>query len=155
MYYISINTNAKQEIAMSIMRRCDICGKNETQKGCKFSEEVLKLKIPNHKGEIFNVYCAIRIEQEDDSELLDKLYNINKMPEITTAEISGFSDNEEEEQMQLEELLFGKIMNKLQAEPMAISMKLKHPNPLICDSCKKELLKLSIAYGKRKDYGVI
>jgi len=140
---------------MSLKCQCDICngieGKIKNGKKVTFSVEPLKLKIPNYRNEIYNVYCRINIEHQDDSKMLDKFYEMNKMPELTVDEIS---DDEN-----LDELLLSKVMdslvNKQDIKTQSVMLKYKSPNPMICDSCKRELIKLSINYGKLKEYGKI
>ena len=58
---------------MSILFKCDVCGKNEEHTKTKISHEPLKLKIKNFKGKKFNAYLYVILEDEADAKKIDEL----------------------------------------------------------------------------------
>lgn len=121
---------------MSTINRCDICGKDENNRGINISKEPIKLQIVNYKKEPYNIFVRINIEPDTDTQKYDSL--INKMKNIRC----------EKDAMDLyKECTEGKNSNYT-IDKGNIYIKLNNPEPHICDKCKRGLAELVLKYGK-------
>ena len=95
---------------MSLIYKCDICGKDSAMTGVTFSHYPMMLKKRNFEGKTFRIYVSINAEDEADHEKISE----------ALGEASQL-DNENE---------LADFAKKLQ---------LNTPYAMMCDSCKKYL----------------
>ena len=133
---------------MALLKLCDICGRVETpagdykkakkakvydnKPGALFDERPIRLQLPGHNGDRYNVSVEIKMEHEKDTVILDELYN---------TQVSSF----------IEKLFAGEesvegAPTELSIDPLQ-AVTLNNPHPKICSSCKREILKLVMSYG--------
>ena len=62
---------------MSLTQRCDMCGKVEGSKGTTFDSRPVSVQVKNHKGEPYNVYAIVVIENAEDVDLSRKFMENN------------------------------------------------------------------------------
>ena len=121
---------------MSFLNRCDICGKAQGRKGIKFDNRPLKLQIPNYKKLPYNIYVDVKIEDARDTRKIQEFYK-NK---------ESFLDN-------IKGMMGGAGVDFDESEmPQsgAATIAFENPYPIICNSCKRELIKLTLSYGDER-----
>ena len=121
---------------MSLIPKCDLCGKSKPK--VKFSGAGIKLQVPNYKGNKLNFTITVNIEDPRDKKTM--LDFENKVAELSMYAL--------EEGGEIGTIIDDEIFN-LQLKTMT---KLKTPNPLLCDKCKKEIVKLAWSYGSFKGF---
>jgi major membrane immunogen (membrane-anchored lipoprotein) len=117
---------------MSSILKCDMCGKTAEGKA-KFTDETLKLQLPTFDNSNLNFFISIKVEDNDDIEILSKFQD--QMAEMG---IYGLEDFEEMDNDTIQ------IVKTLEFEA---AKKLKNNNPHLCNDCKREVLKLALNYG--------
>ena len=104
---------------MSLIFKCDVCGKDSAMTGVDFSNGPLFVRKTNYEGKVVRIFLNMMIEDEDDfKRLLEAKKQISKMKEIFTSE-----DDEDEDILELESDSF--------------SIELENPYPMMCNQCKK------------------
>ena len=120
---------------MSLVPKCDLCGKTKSK--TKFTPGGIKLQVPNYKKQKLNFKVDITVENPKDTKILEKLKN-----DIDQLLYLGM----------LDELDNDIIENGIQEMQVQTYTKLKTPNPMLCDNCKKEIIKLAFSYGSFKKF---
>jgi len=112
---------------MSFISKCDLCGKDASTRGVKFDERPLKIQVPNYKKEKYNFYLTLQCEADDDTKAIKEF---RKKAAATKLMETFFDPDETSEE-----------------EVMAQVINFKNPCPLLCNNCKKEMMKLIMNYG--------
>jgi len=57
---------------MSIIYKCDVCGKDSTMTGCVFTQMPLVTTIANYKNDKYRVFLNMNVIKESDFKLIEK-----------------------------------------------------------------------------------
>ena len=130
---------------MSLLKVCDICGRAERsipgkegfkkaikpkvygiKGGSLFDDRPIKIRVPAHNGERYNVFIDVKVEHVDDTKIIDKMYDMkNNFMQSFLDQLEGGTEE----------------------GPMDFIGEFKNPHPKICANCKREMLKLAKVYG--------
>lgn len=109
---------------MSLLKKCDICGKNEETYYLKDDvkrrptftkiDQPLMIRMKNHHNIDYNVVFCLSLEMKSDTDKVDKY--LKMIRECDDEEISAEDINKE-------------------------GLGIENPNPLCCDDCYNNILK--------------
>ena len=107
---------------MSLIFKCDVCGKDSAMTGIEFSNGPLFVRKRNYEGKVVRIFLNMMIEDEDDfKRLLDAKKQISQMKEMF---------NNDEEMVEDEDDI-------LELDGESFSIELENPYPMMCNQCKK------------------
>lgn len=112
---------------MSLTKKCDFCGKLEGV--VRFTESPFVLILQNHSGDNYEVKANLVIQRKDDADCI-KDFNNNK---------NGMAQN------LVAQALFGGMDPSTKVSEL---IKIKNPDPHVCDTCRKILIKYVSNYCK-------
>jgi len=115
---------------MSLIFKCDVCGKDSAMTGIDFSNGPMFIRKRNHEGKVVRIFLNMMIEDEDDfKRLIEAKKQIMKMKNMFSQEeaiMEGEGEDEIEDFLDSEE---------------SFAIELENPYPMICNQCKKLLAK--------------
>ncbi len=139
---------------MSVVSKCDLCGKVEGR-GVSFSERPLSVRLKNHKGHSYNIYAAVWIEHDADTQLAKKFLendgetvervfkNAVKAGVIGPASSGAAIKVDQQGGVSLSS-------TKGATTQDVIYPSLKNPAPMVCDKCRRIMMKYVQSYGQEE-----
>jgi len=129
---------------MSLIFKCDVCGKDSAMTGIEFSNGPLFVRKRNYEGKTVRIFLNMMIEDEDDfKRLISAKQQISKMKQM-------FAEEE------MDEMEAGESESILELEEDSFSIELENPYPMMCNQCKKiiamDLLKDAEFPSEKKSY---
>lgn len=116
---------------MSLIYKCDICGKDSAMGGVEFSDGAMLLKLPNYDNKIMRIYMQLNIEAQAD---FDKIQQAKEQIKEISANLEEDVDIEEVFEEAFEDAEIYEELNQ-------IKINLDNPFPMICNCCKKLIAK--------------
>ncbi len=111
------------------VNKCSNCGRYPSHKdGIDFDVRENKLKIPNYKGEMYNLYLDLYVIPEKDDKKLNE-FNAKYDKTLRPEEVDDFEKDKE--------ILFrSKIDN----------------HPILCPRCRENLMRFTLEYGAQDKF---